>query len=234
MQIQNGFSEQGAGRGMDRACRHKGGWCHMLQDELRAGRVSELSAQRPQGTHWETPAILCSLFQQLISPITLSDAPSRVQLSLFLLRLLQGDILTVIRRVDENWIEAKLGEKVGVCPLQFTEVSSAEFLPSFSSPAAFFKRNPSGAVKVDNLAVWPSSLINRIADVLICTASAVGRSQDTTFLFCFFKSKVEFKSAIHLKICLGIKIQSSLWSPAVSAAGHWYAIRSQVPVVLLS
>lgn len=43
------FSEQGAGRRMDRACRHKGGWCHMLQDELRARRVPELSAQRPQG-----------------------------------------------------------------------------------------------------------------------------------------------------------------------------------------
>lgn len=62
--------------------------------------------------------------------------PPGVQLSLLLLCLLQGDILTVIRRVDENWIEAKLGDKVGVCPLQFTEVSSAEFLPFFS-PTAF-------------------------------------------------------------------------------------------------
>lgn len=35
----------------------------------------------------------------------------------------QGDILTVIRRLDEHWIEARLGDKVGVCPLQFTEVS---------------------------------------------------------------------------------------------------------------
>lgn len=60
-----------------------------------------------------------------------------MQLSLSLLWLLQGDILTVIRRVDENWIEAKLGEKVGVCPLQFTEVSSAEFLPVFSPPLRF-------------------------------------------------------------------------------------------------
>lgn len=45
-------------------------------------------------------------------------------LSLLLIPGLQGDILTVIRRVDEHWIEAKLGDKVGVCPLQFTEVSS--------------------------------------------------------------------------------------------------------------
>ncbi|XP_070819474.1 E3 ubiquitin-protein ligase SH3RF2 [Chaetodon trifascialis] len=40
------------------------------------------------------------------------------------LSFLKGDILTVIRRVDENWIEAKLREKVGVCPLQFTEPNS--------------------------------------------------------------------------------------------------------------
>ncbi|XP_030253016.1 E3 ubiquitin-protein ligase SH3RF1 isoform X1 [Sparus aurata] len=37
------------------------------------------------------------------------------------LSFLKGDILTVLRRVDEHWIEARLGEKVGVCPLQFTE-----------------------------------------------------------------------------------------------------------------
>uniref|UniRef100_A0A3P8TJR3 SH3 domain containing ring finger 2 n=1 Tax=Amphiprion percula TaxID=161767 RepID=A0A3P8TJR3_AMPPE len=36
----------------------------------------------------------------------------------------EGDILTVIRRVDEHWIEAKLGEKVGICPQQFTEPNS--------------------------------------------------------------------------------------------------------------
>lgn len=45
-------------------------------------------------------------------------------MSLLLISGLQGDILTVIRRVDEHWIEAKLGDKVGICPLQFTEVGS--------------------------------------------------------------------------------------------------------------
>lgn len=43
----------------------------------------------------------------------------------------QGDILTVIRCLDEHWIEAKSGDKVGLCPLQFTEVSS-------SAPWRFF------------------------------------------------------------------------------------------------
>ncbi|XP_076021034.1 E3 ubiquitin-protein ligase SH3RF2 [Genypterus blacodes] len=37
----------------------------------------------------------------------------------------KGDVLTVIRRVDEHWIEVKLGDKVGLCPLQFTEPNAA-------------------------------------------------------------------------------------------------------------
>ncbi|XP_061581078.1 E3 ubiquitin-protein ligase SH3RF2 [Cololabis saira] len=45
--------------------------------------------------------------------------------SKYCLSFLKGDILTVIRRVDEHWIEAKRGEKVGICPLQFTEPYSA-------------------------------------------------------------------------------------------------------------
>ncbi|KAM7417833.1 hypothetical protein PAMA_017468 [Pampus argenteus] len=42
----------------------------------------------------------------------------------YCLSFLKGDILTVIRRVDEHWIEAKLGDKVGICPLQFIEPNS--------------------------------------------------------------------------------------------------------------
>lgn len=40
---------------------------------------------------------------------------------------LQGDILTAVRRLDEQWIEAKLGEKVGICPRQLIEVSLLSF-----------------------------------------------------------------------------------------------------------
>lgn len=46
----------------------------------------------------------------------------------------QGDILTVIRRLDEHWIEARLGDKVGVCPLQFTEVSPSDEVLLFFPP----------------------------------------------------------------------------------------------------
>ncbi|MEQ2162652.1 hypothetical protein GOODEAATRI_022078 [Goodea atripinnis] len=36
-----------------------------------------------------------------------------------------GDILTTLRRIDEHWIEAKLGGKVGICPRQFMEPNPA-------------------------------------------------------------------------------------------------------------
>lgn len=47
-----------------------------------------------------------------------------LQDSQYCLGFLKGDILTFVRRVDENWIEAKLGTKAGICPLQFLEPNS--------------------------------------------------------------------------------------------------------------
>lgn len=47
-----------------------------------------------------------------------------LQDSQYCLSFLKGDILTFIRRVDEHWIEGKLGAKVGICPLQFIEPNS--------------------------------------------------------------------------------------------------------------
>lgn len=35
----------------------------------------------------------------------------------------QDDILTVIRRVDENWAEGMLGDKIGIFPISYVEVS---------------------------------------------------------------------------------------------------------------
>lgn len=34
----------------------------------------------------------------------------------------QDDIITVISRVDENWAEGKLGDKIGIFPILFVEV----------------------------------------------------------------------------------------------------------------
>ncbi|XP_073342473.1 E3 ubiquitin-protein ligase SH3RF2 isoform X2 [Pagrus major] len=65
----------------------------------------------------QPPALCRALYDFNPEEMNLED--SKCCLSFF-----KGDILTVIRRVDEHWIEAKLGEKVGVCPLQFTEPNS--------------------------------------------------------------------------------------------------------------
>lgn len=75
----------------------------------------------------QAPGILFLFFPVGSLPLTFSALclSSLLSLCLLLNSGLQGDILTVIRRVDEHWIEAKLGEKIGICPLQFTEVSSS-------------------------------------------------------------------------------------------------------------
>ncbi|KAK1789287.1 hypothetical protein P4O66_015220, partial [Electrophorus voltai] len=41
------------------------------------------------------------------------------------LGFLKGEIVTVVRRVDENWVEGKLRDKVGIFPLLFTEPNPA-------------------------------------------------------------------------------------------------------------
>lgn len=37
----------------------------------------------------------------------------------------KGDILTVIRRIDDHWAEGKLREKIGIFPISFVEMNSA-------------------------------------------------------------------------------------------------------------
>ena len=37
----------------------------------------------------------------------------------------QGDIIYVLRRVDENWCEGRLNGKLGIFPVSFVEVSNA-------------------------------------------------------------------------------------------------------------
>ncbi|XP_077519688.1 SH3 domain containing ring finger posh isoform X2 [Amblyomma americanum] len=41
------------------------------------------------------------------------------------LTFLKGDVITVIRRVDENWAEGKLGERIGIFPISFVEMNAA-------------------------------------------------------------------------------------------------------------
>ncbi|KAL1262373.1 hypothetical protein QQF64_007638 [Cirrhinus molitorella] len=39
----------------------------------------------------------------------------------------QGDSITLIKQVNENWVEGKLGDKVGIFPLQLTEPNPAAY-----------------------------------------------------------------------------------------------------------
>lgn len=41
------------------------------------------------------------------------------------LAFLKGDVITVIRRVDENWAEGKLSDRIGIFPISFVEMNAA-------------------------------------------------------------------------------------------------------------
>ena len=43
----------------------------------------------------------------------------------------QDDILTVIRRVDENWAEGMLGDKIGIFPISYVEVRKHSTITQF-------------------------------------------------------------------------------------------------------
>ncbi|XP_036404376.1 E3 ubiquitin-protein ligase SH3RF2 [Megalops cyprinoides] len=84
------------------------------------------------GSSGLVPASMVQVVNQLPQPLPLCRALYDFDIkgkdeedSKDCLSFLKGDIITVIRRVDENWVEGKLGEKVGIFPLQFTEPNSA-------------------------------------------------------------------------------------------------------------
>ncbi|KAI4897309.1 hypothetical protein NFI96_010274 [Prochilodus magdalenae] len=51
------------------------------------------------------------------------------------LPFLKGDLISVIKRVDENWCEGRVRDRVGIFPLQFTELTAAA-APSSAAAAA--------------------------------------------------------------------------------------------------
>ncbi|XP_018531230.1 E3 ubiquitin-protein ligase SH3RF2 [Lates calcarifer] len=104
--------------------------------------VSQMPQLQPLQQH-QPPALCRALCNFNPEEMNLED-------SKYCLSFLKGDILTVIRRVDEHWIEAKLGDKVGICPQQFTEPNSvaAKLLEGksrrASDSAEFHHRSGSG------------------------------------------------------------------------------------------
>ncbi|XP_031713662.1 E3 ubiquitin-protein ligase SH3RF1 [Anarrhichthys ocellatus] len=77
--------------------------------------ASALQAVSPTPQLQSQPQALCRALHDF------NPEESNLEDSKYGLSFLKGDILTVIRRVDEHWIEAKRGEKVGICPLQYIE-----------------------------------------------------------------------------------------------------------------
>lgn len=41
-----------------------------------------------------------------------------------LLLPIQNEVLKVIRRVDDNWVEGQKGDKIGIFPISFVEVGA--------------------------------------------------------------------------------------------------------------
>ncbi|XP_068134914.1 E3 ubiquitin-protein ligase SH3RF1 isoform X3 [Hyperolius riggenbachi] len=57
----------------------------------------------------------------------------------------KDDILTVIRRVDENWAEGMLGDKIGIFPISYVEDVNPPILPPPPLTAAVIVSTTSGA-----------------------------------------------------------------------------------------
>ncbi|XP_028272345.1 E3 ubiquitin-protein ligase SH3RF2 [Parambassis ranga] len=95
-------------------------WHHEDAGDSSSAPVTALQAtsQMPQLQPLQHPPALCRALCDF-NPEEMNLKERKCCLSFF-----KGDILTVIRCVDEHWIEAKLGEKVGLCPLQFVEPNS--------------------------------------------------------------------------------------------------------------
>ncbi|XP_069340263.1 E3 ubiquitin-protein ligase SH3RF2 [Eulemur rufifrons] len=66
------------------------------------------------------------------------------------LTFLKDDIITVISRVDENWAEGKLGDKVGIFPILFVE-------PNLTARHLLEKNKGRQSSRAKNLSLVPSS-----------------------------------------------------------------------------
>ncbi|XP_061783914.2 E3 ubiquitin-protein ligase SH3RF2 [Nerophis lumbriciformis] len=91
-----------------------GDWHYRHNSDTGSASISQM----PQTIAPQQPLALCRALSDF------SPTEINVENSDYCLSFRKGDILTVIRRVDEHWIEAKLGDRSGICPLQFTELNS--------------------------------------------------------------------------------------------------------------
>uniref|UniRef100_A0ABI7XTD5 SH3 domain containing ring finger 2 n=1 Tax=Felis catus TaxID=9685 RepID=A0ABI7XTD5_FELCA len=73
------------------------------------------------------------------------------------LSFLKDDIITVISRVDENWAEGKLGDKVGIFPILFVE-------PNLTARHLLEKNKGGQSVRTKNLSLVPSCSRSKAAN----------------------------------------------------------------------
>ncbi|XP_038596636.1 E3 ubiquitin-protein ligase SH3RF2 [Tachyglossus aculeatus] len=104
------------------------------------------------GTGGTFPASSVQIIKQLPQPPPLCRALYNFDLrergkaeSEGCLTFLKDDIITVISRVDENWAEGKLGDKVGIFPILFVEpnFTARHLLEKGKSPQAFHTKSMS-------------------------------------------------------------------------------------------
>ncbi|KAK3558341.1 hypothetical protein QTP86_017253, partial [Hemibagrus guttatus] len=107
------------------------------------------------------------------------------------LAFMKGDVITVIKRVDENWGEGKLGEKVGIFPLQFTEPNPTAFKLLASAKASdlaeFHPRNARGSSRRESLDAGSHRRLSRTQastarppDVSVLNTLNHGQTQSST------------------------------------------------------
>lgn len=84
---------------------------------------------------------------------------------------LQDDILTVIRRVDENWAEGMLGDKIGIFPISYVEVRNRPDSFHVNVPSHYLKQMPNEDQKnakiLSNVVLVPSTS-HKMCMILFC------------------------------------------------------------------
>nr|XP_018899902.1 PREDICTED: E3 ubiquitin-protein ligase SH3RF1 isoform X2 [Bemisia tabaci] len=104
----------------------------------------------------------------------------------------KGEVITVIRRVDENWAEGKLGSRIGIFPISFVEMNSvarslmklssnAQPGPSRIAPPTPTSEDVTPLIPTETHQSW-TPLINQFPSLSVVQQSHVSHSATPTSL----------------------------------------------------
>lgn len=88
----------------------------------------------------------------------------------------KGAVVTVIRRVDENWAEGRLSERIGIFPISFVEMNSAA--KHLMKSSMNFHPGPSRSAPA--LPVVSTNLLNLMTTTLTTTTTTTSTAVTTT------------------------------------------------------